>query len=88
MKWKYTYEMVDIDKRVSAIPVGDGADKFHAVANLNQTALDLFMLLQEDRTEDELIGLMQEKFEVSRDILARDVRNCIKVLMESGFIAA
>lgn len=85
MKLKYTFEMMEIDDQLMAVPVGDGADEFHGILKLNSSAASIFELLKEDTTEEEIVSKLQESYE-SSDELKTYVHDYIAQLKEAGFV--
>ena len=50
MKSKYTFEKLELDGQIVAVPVGDNASDLHAVLNLNEEAMRILELLKEETT--------------------------------------
>ncbi len=86
MRLKYQFETMELDDSVVAVPVGEGANYFHGVVKLNGTAALLMDLLKEERTEEELIEILENEYEVSREIIAADVHKCVSDFMEKGLL--
>ena len=88
MKWKLTFEKIEINEKTIAVPVGANADEFRGVADLNRTAAFIFDLLKNDITEEEIILEMEKKYKAERKTLAADVRRCLETFLEKGLITA
>ena len=58
MKSKYTFEKMELDGQIVAVPVGENASDLHAVLNLNEEAVSILECLKEETTEQE--GLIEE----------------------------
>lgn len=86
MHLKYQFEMMELDDRVVAVPVGDGADEFHGVVKLSETAAFIFNLLKNDISENEIIDAMEKEFDATRCMLASDVRACIEDFTKKGLL--
>ena len=54
MKLRYKFEIVDVADEICAVPVGDGADKFHAVLQLNDVAAKMLKYIDECGTPEEV----------------------------------
>ena len=61
MKLKYTFETMQLDDNVVAVPVGKGARDFSAAIRLNESAAEIFGLLQNDVTEEYIISVMSQR---------------------------
>ena len=74
MKLKYHFETTFIDNSVLMVPVGSGA--FNGVLTVNETMKDIMDLLEEDRTEAEVVSAMMERYsDVSREEMTANVRD-------------
>lgn len=56
MRLKYTFENMELDDRVVAVPVGDGAQEFRGIVKLNESAAEIFDLLKDETTEAAVIA--------------------------------
>ena len=54
MKLKYQFEIVEMPDEVCAVPVGDNAEEFHAVLQLNEVAAKMLTYLGECDTPEEV----------------------------------
>lgn len=61
-KLKYRFEMMELDNRKVAVPVGDSARDFRGVVKLNKSAAEIFELLEEDTTEDAIVTELKKKY--------------------------
>ena len=57
MKAKYTFEIMEIDDQMMAVPVGEVADELHGILKLNQSAAAILELLKEETSEEEIVRL-------------------------------
>ena len=46
MRLKQTFEVMELDDQVIAVPVGDNASQVHGLFKMNETAAFVFKLLQ------------------------------------------
>lgn len=86
MKLKYTFEMMELDDQQMAVPVGEGADKFHGILKLNESAAAIFGLLKEDTTEEAIVEKLLEKYETTEEEARTYVHEYVSELKEEGFI--
>ncbi len=85
MKLKYTFEMMEIDDQLMAVPVGDGADEFHGILKLNASAASIFELLKEEKSEEEIVEALKEEYEDSKELTSY-VHEYLGQLKEEGFL--
>ena len=62
MKLKYNFETVELDDKMIAVAVGEGAAEFRSVIKLNDTAAEIFEMLKYDTTEEAIISTMKEHY--------------------------
>lgn len=86
MKLKHTFEMMEIDEQQMAVPVGDGADAFHGILKLNQSAAAILNLLKEDTTEEEIVGKLKETYDSSEEEIRTYVHDYVEELKKAGFV--
>ncbi len=86
MKLKYTYEIMEIDDQLMAIPVGDSADETHSILKLNESAAAILGLLKDDLTEEEIIQKLLEDYDSSEEELRNSVYEYTKQLKEAGLV--
>lgn len=53
---------------------------------LNQSGIDLWEMLQNDRTSEELVEGMLELYEVDADVLYKDIQCFLQNLREAGLL--
>lgn len=85
MELKYTFEIMEIDDQLMAVPVGEGADEFRGILKLNASAASIFELLKEDISEEEIVEALKNKYEDSKE-LKTYVHDYLEQLKEAGFI--
>lgn len=86
MRLKYTFEMMELDDKTVAVPVGEKAEGFHGVIQLNETAAFIFHLLKDETTVEEIINTMSKEFDASKEILTVDVHRCIDEFRRRGIL--
>ena len=87
MRLKYELETVDLSDEIIAVPVGQGADQLRGVLRLNQAGKEIFSLLKEETSEEEIIHKLSLKYENNSDQLTSYVRQTITQLKELNLIA-
>lgn len=86
MHLKYTFDKMELNGQIIAVPVGDNANDYHGVVKMNGTADTIFDLLKEETTEENIIDTMAENYDVERVRLAEDIRKYIQEFREKGLL--
>jgi len=86
MKLKDGFITHDSDGEQIMVDVGDAADKFHGLVRSNKTAAFIIDCLKHENTEEQIVDNIIEKYEVSRDVVTKDVRKIIAILRQIGAI--
>lgn len=86
MRLKYSFETIEINEDIMAVPVGSGAENKKVVIRLNKTGEDIFRLLDHDVTEDEIQSVLQNEYETSGQDLKAQISNYITKLRRAGLI--
>lgn len=86
MRLKYTFEKMDLDDQIIAVPVGEAAGEFRGVVKLNETAAFIFDLLTEDMTEEAIVDALEKEYDAVREVLAADVHRYVNEFREKGLL--
>ncbi len=86
MRLKYTFEKMELNGKLYAIPVGDDANDCHGVVKMNGTAAAIFDLLMEDTTEEAIAAAMEKEYDVAKEVLNADIKRCIQAFREKGLL--
>lgn len=85
MKLKYHFETIIIENTIRMIPVG--SKDLDGVVTVNETMKDIMDLLEEERTEEEIVSVMMELYSgVSRDEMVSNVRRVCDNLRKDGLL--
>ncbi len=87
MKTKYTFEIMEIDDQIMAVPIGEKADELHGILKLNQSAAAILELLKEETSEEEIVQKLLEKYESSEEDMRSYVKGYLAELEEAGLLA-
>jgi len=87
MKLKYTFVTNKIGGEIVAVPVGKNASGFHGMLRLNEVAADIIRELDKDTTVDKIVKSLASQYNVSVDVLQRDVVTFLKSLKKAGLLA-
>ena len=85
MKLKYTFESMELDDRIIAVPVGDGAQDFRGVVKLNDSAAEIFDLLKQETTEEAVVEALKARYGDDPEIPGF-VQKVVKSLSDEGVL--
>lgn len=86
MKLKYEFEAMDMGDEIIAVPVGDNASELHGVIKLNKEGFEIFEMIKEGKSEEEIVAALTKKYDNDVQQLTENVRKTINTLQESGII--
>ena len=87
MRLCYSFEMVDMGDEIVAVPVGKKAGQLNGIYKLNKEGKELFELLANEITVDEIIGILEDKYEDDKNTLQSYVGAFIDKLKKDGVLA-
>ena len=87
MKLKYQFEIVEMPDEVCAVPVGDGAEEFHGVLQLNDEAAKMLGYMGECDTPEQVLQKLCEDFpEDDRIDIAHKLCDFLNQLTREGLL--
>lgn len=86
MKTKYSFEMMELDDGLVAVPVGEEASKFHGVLKVNETAAAILKLLEQETTEEDIVEELLKEYSGDKKEVAECVHEYIETLTAEGVI--
>lgn len=86
MKCKYYFEKMELDGEIVAVPVGKNVGDFRAVLNVNEEAMRIIELLQEDITEQEVVSQLLCEYEGTEEEISPLVHMFIEQLRKEGML--
>lgn len=86
MRSKYVFERMELDGEIIAVPVGDNASELHAVLYLNEEALRILELLQEETNEQKIVTQLLSEYDITEEDLQSLVHSFIEELRQNGFL--
>ena len=86
MRLKYTFEKMNLGNRTIVVPVDVEDDMFQGVIELNETAAYIFNLLNQEKSESEIVDAMEKEYNAPLDVLKTDVHNYIENFRENGLL--
>ncbi|MBQ7363609.1 MAG: PqqD family protein [Clostridia bacterium] len=89
MKIKEGFVIEKVGASYLAVATGKMADEFHALVRLNSTGAFLWHKLTESsRTEEELLSLMLDEYDVTREQASADISAFLESLKRAGILDA
>ena len=76
------YRMRKLNGAYVVVAVGETSKSFHGMLRLNDTAAEIFKMMQKNMTEDEIAKSLEKEYEINFDQARNDVAN-IKKSLES-----
>lgn len=86
MKSRFTFEKMELDGEIVAVPIGDNSDELHAVLNLNEEAMRILELLQEETTEEKIVAQLLTEYDGKNEEIAPLVHVYIEELRKEGIL--
>lgn len=84
MKLKYKFEIEELAGSFCATPQQEC--EFVGMIRMNPTAKDVFELLQEDISIEEIIKTLLNKYNVDTEVLTEEVKKTVNIFSEYGII--
>lgn len=86
MKIKEGFVLRQVADQWMAVPIGSMAEKVHGLIALNETGADIWKILQEDHTEEEVVDILMASYESDREEVVQSVKEFISSLQESDIL--
>lgn len=84
MKLKYNFEIEELAGSFCATP--QYKCEFVGMIRMNSTAKDVFELLREDISIEEIIKALLNKYNIDTETLTKEVKKTIKIFNDYGII--
>ena len=86
MRIKYKFEKMELDGEIVAVPVGEGAAELRAVLNVNEEAMRILELLQEETNEDEIVKKLLTEYASTDEDIRPLIHSFIEQIRQEGFL--
>lgn len=87
MKLKYNFVTNEVADKIVAVAVGDDLEKFNGFIKMNDIGAEIFDILKNDVTLDEVVTLMLEKHpESTKEEAEEAVAGFVEELKKNGVI--
>ena len=85
MKLKYNFVTNEVADKIVAVAVGEDLDKFNGFIKMNKVAADIFGLLKEETTEEQVVEGMKKLYpDDKEDEIIETVHGFVNKLFEAG----
>ena len=84
MQTREGYLLRDVAGAPVVVATGKAAEQFLGMMNLNKTGAFFWKLLEKGPTEEELVEKALERYEVSEEVVRRDVKGFLERLTQIG----
>ena len=86
MKSRYTFEKMELDDTILAVPIGESAADLHAVLTVNEEAMRILELLQEETTEERIVAQLLKEYVGKKEEIEPLVRTFIEQLRQEDLL--
>lgn len=86
MKIKKDFVLRQVADSWMAVPVGSMAGEMHGLIALNETAADIWNILQDDRTEEEVVAVLRMNYDAPESQIRQNVHEFITELSDKGML--
>lgn len=86
MKLKKGFVVREVGGKTVAVAVGAMASEFHGMITLNGSGKLIWQALAEETSEQRIVDLILEEYEVSREVAEADVAKFVGALRGAGLL--
>ena len=86
MKINKDYVLRNVAGESIVVPTGEASQKINGMMTLNETAAFLWENVEKVQTEEDLVKLLLDEFEVEKEIAVKDVSDFVRELTAAGII--
>ena len=86
MKLKQNYALREIAGELLLVPVGKASLNFNQMLTLNEVGADIWRLIPEADSEEEIVTRLLQEYEVDPEVLRADVAEFIESVRKLGIL--
>ena len=86
MKMQEGFVMREVAGQYVVVAVGEASKTFHGMIKLNSTGKDIWEGLEKGLTEEEIVEVLVDKYDVQNSDVKNDVQEFLKQMREVGII--
>lgn len=87
MKLNYTFELMEMDDEIVAVPVGENAGKFKGILKMNESAEFIFNRLCMNKSKTEIANDLINTYDMSLDEANQYIDYVTDTLYKQGIFA-
>lgn len=86
MKFKYSFEFVNMGDEIIMVPVGDGASEIQGVIKLNEEGHKIVQLLMQGMDEDSVVELLGKEYDNGNETIKGYVNKVVNIMKDNNII--
>lgn len=86
MRIKEGFVLREVAGQIMVIATGEASKNFHGMIKLNSTGKDIWVALQEGKSEAEIIKDLQDKYQIEEIQAKNDTEEFLNQMLEAGFL--
>lgn len=86
MKLKEGFILHDVGDEHMVVATGKAGIHFNGLIRNNSTANDIYRILLNETTEEQIVAEMLKKYQVSQETVRKDVHRIIEQIRKEGFL--
>lgn len=86
MKLKKSFILRTIVGENVLVPTGDTAKEFNGMISLTETAATIWKNIEKVETEEEMVAIILDEYEVPRELAERDVHGFLTMMRAKGML--
>ena len=87
MKAKYSFEIMELDDDLVAVPVGGDSHQFNGVLKVNETAAAILKLLEQETSEEQIVNDLLKDYDGDPEEIRGYVSEFLEKLKTEGVVA-
>ncbi len=86
MKLKEGVFLHQVGSEYMGVTLGKASESFRGLIRNNKTANDIFALLQNETSEEDVVTSMVKKYDAPKEVIAKDVHSIVEKIREAGLL--
>ena len=86
MKTKYSFEIMELEDDMVAVPISGNEGQFHGVLKINETAAEILKMMEKDTTEMQIVEELMQKYSGNKEDIAKYIHEYIETLIAEGVV--
>jgi len=86
MRIKKGFVLREVAGQIMVIATGEASKDFHGMIRLNGTGKEIWTGLQDEKSQEDIVKILEEKYEIDSETAKADVEQFIAKMAEMGFL--